>query len=63
MNTYAEYQFAQKICKAAICDNLFFENLTLRTEDAIDFKIFHSTEKKKIFIGLINYFIIMEKKC
>lgn len=46
MNTYEEYKFAQEICKSAIYGSLFFDNVTLRTENDIHFKIFHSTEKK-----------------
>jgi CTP:phosphocholine cytidylyltransferase-like protein/N-acetylglutamate synthase-like GNAT family acetyltransferase len=46
MNTYEEYKFAQEICKSAIYGSLFFDNVTLRTENDIHFKICHSTEKE-----------------
>ncbi len=63
MNTYEEYKFAQDICKSAIYGSLFFDNVTLRTENDIHFKIFIVQKRKQIFIGLTNYLIIMEKNC
>lgn len=56
MNTYSEYQFAQKICKTAICNNLFFDKVTLRTKDDFLFRIFHSTDKRKNIYWLTQLF-------
>lgn len=56
MNTFTEYHFAQEICKAAVCNILFFDNVTLQTEDNIYIKIFHSTDRTRNIYWLNQLF-------